>query len=134
LLRSAFYRDEAIPEKSPFPPLSSSFSNQPSPYLPIMIQGGYIYILTNGRNTVLFTGVTSNLPARIGQHRAGGYETSFAHKYHLTKLVYFCFFPTILEAIAEEKRIKGGSRARKMKLIDEMNPGWNDSWGDVKGW
>jgi putative endonuclease len=47
-------------------------------------------------------------------------------------LVYYSGFPYIASAIAEEKRIKGGSRKSKVELIEGMNPGWRDLWEDVK--
>lgn len=49
-------------------------------------------------------------------------------------LVYHCSFLTIEEAIAEEKRIKGGSRAKKIQLIESINPNWNDLWHEIKEW
>ena len=52
----------------------------------------------------------------------------------MDKLVYFCSYDSIEEAIAEEKRIKGGSRKKKIKLIESMNPEWKDLWEIVKGW
>jgi putative endonuclease len=49
-------------------------------------------------------------------------------------LVYFKFFPSIEEAISEEKKLKAGSRIKKIKLIEEMNPGWKDLWEEIKRW
>ena len=59
---------------------------------------------------------------------------SFANKYNLDKLVYHESFLTIEEAISEEKRIKGGSRAKKIKLIENKNPVWKDLWEEVSRW
>ena len=91
-----------------------------------MNKGGFIYILTNRSNTVLYTGVTSDLSQRILQHRAGTFENSFTGRYNVTKLVYYELFETIEEAIAREKQLKAGNRQRKMDLINRSNPGWAD--------
>ena len=91
-----------------------------------MNKGGFIYILTNRNNTVLYTGVTSNLSQRILQHRAGTFENSFTSRYNVTKLVYYELFETIEDAIAREKQLKAGNRQRKMDLINKSNPEWAD--------
>jgi putative endonuclease len=91
-----------------------------------MLRGGCVYILTNKNHTVLYTGVTSNLLRRIYEHQSGLKPASFTNRYNVIKLVYYRFFPTIEEAIAEEKRIKGGNRKNKIRLINEMNPLWED--------
>jgi putative endonuclease len=83
-------------------------------------------------NTTLYVGVTSNLPARMAQHKEKIYPNSFTAKYNCIKLVYYNWFDTILEAIAEEKRIKGGSRKKKEALINSMNPEWKDLYEQVK--
>jgi putative endonuclease len=63
------------------------------------------------------------------------YPKSFTAKYHCVKLVYFQFFETIEAAIEEEKRIKGGSRKQKERLISQMNPDWKDLWElEVRKW
>lgn len=99
-----------------------------------MTKGGYVYIITNKTFTVLYTGVTSNLRARTLQHKEKFYPDSFTARYNCCILVYYHFFPTIMEAINEEKRIKGGSRKQKIKLITEMNSEWKDLWLEVKEW
>ena len=81
-----------------------------------MAQGGYAYILTNQRHTVLCTGITANFPARIEQYRTKAFPKSFTARHNVEKLIYFRSFPTITEAIAEEKRLKGGSRRQKIDL------------------
>jgi putative endonuclease len=93
-----------------------------------MRKGGWAYIMTNRHHTVLYTGVTSNLKARVWQHMYKLHPHSFTAKYNVEKLVYYCFYPTILQAIAEEKRIKGGSREKKVRLIESINPLWEDLW------
>ena len=97
-------------------------------------KGGAVYILTNRTHTVLYTGVTADLIFRIIEHRERSYPKSFTAKYKVHKLVYYNIFFDIEEAIAEEKRIKGGSRKKKLALIDGMNPEWKDLWEDVKEW
>jgi putative endonuclease len=91
-----------------------------------MERGGAIYILTNKNNTVLYTGVTSDLRKRLYEHKNKIYTTSFTGKYNVSKLVYFEVFSFIEEAIAREKQIKGGSRKKKLDLINSINPDWND--------
>jgi putative endonuclease len=85
----------------------------------------WVYIMTNLSNTVLYTGVTNNLRRRVGEHKAG-LGSAFTSKYKVHKLVFYERFVRITDAIAAEKRIKAGSRARKIKLIEERNPEWRD--------
>ena len=91
-----------------------------------MNKGGYIYILTNKNNTVLYTGVSNSLLRRIEEHRSGKDVKSFTTKYNCTKLVYFEFFDNIEEAIIREKYIKGKKRLYKLELIKELNPNWDN--------
>ncbi|MDX2074770.1 MAG: GIY-YIG nuclease family protein [Alphaproteobacteria bacterium] len=84
-----------------------------------------IYILANRRNGTLYTGVTNDLPRRVWQHNEKLVE-GFSQKYDCTKLVYFEMLETMEAAIAREKQLKGGSRAKKLALIESMNPEWND--------
>ena len=99
-----------------------------------MERGGTVYIITNFTHTTLYTGVTSDLLFRVKEHKEKAYPNSFSSKYNVTKLVYYCFYPCIEEAINEEKRIKGGSRTKKIKLIQSVNPEWEDLWDEVKEW
>ena len=85
----------------------------------------YVYILTNHRKTVLYTGSTSDLKRRIYQHR-GGFIEGFTKKYHVDRLVYFETFDTIEEAEKRERAIKGMCRARKEELINKINEKWDD--------
>jgi putative endonuclease len=91
-----------------------------------MERGGTVYIMTNQQHTVLYVGVSSKIESRIIEHQEKRYAESFSAKYHVNKLVYYQCFSSIEEAIAEEKRIKGGSRGRKVRLINSMNPEWRD--------
>ena len=86
----------------------------------------FIYILTNKNHTVLYTGVSSNLPHRLEQHRSGFYAKAFTHRYNVTELVYFEEFSSIMDAIVREKQIKAGSRQKKIDLINGLNPEWKD--------
>ena len=94
-------------------------------------QGGCVYIMTNIRHTVLYTGVTSDIASRVWQHKNKFYPNSFTAKYNCNKLVYYCFYPRIEEAIAAEKSIQAGNRKNKIKLINELNPGWIDLYDDL---
>lgn len=85
----------------------------------------YVYILTNPTRSVLYTGVTNDLRKRVFQHREK-LVPGFTSRYNLSKLVFFEATPDVTSAITREKQIKGGSRARKISLIDAMNPEWND--------
>ena len=97
-----------------------------------MEKGGYIYILTNKNHTVLYTGVTSNLFNRLYEHRTGVYKTSFTFKYNVKELVYYEGFTSIEEAIYREKQIKGGSRQKKLDMINELNPTWKDLTNSIE--
>jgi putative endonuclease len=87
---------------------------------------GFVYIMTNKYNKVLYTGVTRNLKNRVFQHQIKTYSNSFSSRYNNYKLVYYECFKTLGEAIDREKQIKAGSRGKKLKLINEMNPEWKD--------
>ena len=91
---------------------------------------GFVYIVTNKNNTVLYVGLTSNLSNRILQHIEKRYKNSFTACYNLNKLVYYEQFQMIGDAIAREKQLKAGSRATKIKLIESINPLWNDLYND----
>lgn len=92
---------------------------------------GYIYILTNKNNTVLYVGVTSNLVERMEAHRTKKYSGSFSARYNLNKMVYWESFASITEAIAREKQLKGGPRQKKTDLINRLNPEWNDLYDSL---
>jgi len=90
----------------------------------------YVYIMTNKRNTVLYTGVTRDLVRRVWQHRNKLVE-GFTKRYNATKLVYYEVFDTPQSAIEREKKLKGGSRQRKIDLIEGMNPKWRDLYPEI---
>jgi putative endonuclease len=91
---------------------------------------GYVYIMTNKNNTVLYTGVTSDLVKRVYEHK-NKLADGFTKKYNAVKLVYYEVFDDISEAIRREKQIKGGSRDNKVRLIESMNPRWDDLYDDI---
>ncbi|EHQ28787.1 GIY-YIG nuclease family protein [Mucilaginibacter paludis] len=72
-----------------------------------MERGGCVYIMTNKLHTVLYTGVTSDITGRVWEHNNKIYPGSFMAKYNCNKLIYYCFYFHIEEAIAAEKLIKG---------------------------
>ncbi len=84
-----------------------------------------VYIMANKRHGTLYTGVTSNLPKRAFEHREGLSE-GFAAKYGCKMLVWYELHDSMIEAIAREKQIKAGSRAKKIALIEALNPEWKD--------
>lgn len=90
----------------------------------------YVYILTNFNNKVLYTGVTEDLIKRVWQHKNSVVE-SFTSKYKVNKLVYFEIFQNPYEAISREKRIKGGSRKKKLDLIETKNKKWKDLYDEL---
>ncbi len=95
-----------------------------------MSKRGYVYIMTNPSNTVLYTGVTSNLIKRVYEHKNKVAE-GFTKKYNVVKLVYYEVYEDILLAIEREKKIKAGSRRKKIELIESMNPQWRDLYEDI---
>ena len=99
-----------------------------------MGKGGAVYILTNKNHTTLYTGVTSDLTSRLMEHIDKKYPGSFSARYNLVKLVYYELFHSIEEAITREKQIKAGSRAKKLKLINSLNPEWKDLGEEVLNW
>ena len=90
-----------------------------------MLKSYYVYILTTRKNTVLYTGMTSDLARRIYKHKEGLIE-GFTKKYNVNKLVYTELFSDVEEAIHREKCIKEWNRAWKIELIIKSNPDWND--------
>lgn len=89
------------------------------------MKGGWTYIVTNKARGVLYIGVTSDIAARMMQHRAGT-GSAFCKKYGLTRLVLAEWHDRIEDAIAREKAMKAWQRAWKIRLIEESNLDWND--------
>jgi putative endonuclease len=89
-----------------------------------------VYIMASRRNGTLYTGVTSDITNRVYQHREG-LTPGFTSRYGCKLLVWYEFQETMLQAIAREKQIKGGSRRKKLALIEAMNSQWRDLYEDV---
>ena len=90
----------------------------------------YIYIMSNKRNTVLYTGVTNEVKRRVYEHKEK-LVNGFTKKYNVTKLVYYEVFEDIENAILREKQIKAGSRQKKIELISSMNKEWRDLYEEL---
>lgn len=84
----------------------------------------YVYVMAN-EGKMIYVGVTSDLERRVWEHKNHTYK-GHTQRYDLTKLVYIAEFSRIDGAIAWEKALKGKSRAKKIGLIEEQNPRWND--------
>ncbi|WP_420579908.1 GIY-YIG nuclease family protein [Reichenbachiella sp.] len=97
-----------------------------------MERGGAVYIVTNIHHTVFYVGVTSDLNARIYEHKTKLYPKSFTAKYNIDKLVYFEGFHSIEEAIDREKQIKKYRREKKIWLIESINSEWNDLYESLE--
>jgi len=89
-----------------------------------------VYIITNQRNTVLYTGVSGSIVGRI-YHYKNKSVSSFSSKYNLNKLVYYEIFENINLAITREKQIKAGNRKKKVELINKFNPDWKDLYSTL---
>jgi len=88
--------------------------------------GGYVYILTNRPNGILYVGVTNDLVRRIFEHRFGFVE-GFTQRYGLKRLVYFERF----DDIQREHNIKHWARAWKVRTIVAANPDWDDLYPTI---
>ena len=96
-----------------------------------MERGGFAYITTTKKNTVLYTGSTSDMRVRIYQHKTKEHPNSFTSRYNVDKLVYYEYFHHIEEAIEREKQIKSWKRAKKLELINAFNPEWRDLYEEL---
>jgi len=84
----------------------------------------FVYIMANKART-LYVGITNNLERRVYEHK-GKLVEGFTSKYGLNELVYYASTNDVREAIGREKQIKGWKRSKKIALIEEMNPYWED--------
>ena len=91
----------------------------------------YVYILSNSHKNVIYTGITNDLVRRVYEHKQHLDKSSFTSKYNVENLVYFETTTDIDSAIAREKQIKGWNRKRKEKLIETINPNWNDLYESI---
>ena len=91
-----------------------------------------VYLLASGRNGTLYIGVTSNLPARIRQHRNEVID-GFSCRHHVHDLVWFELHETMESAISREKALKAWKRVWKIELIEASNPYWRDLYPEICG-
>ncbi|PKQ07358.1 MAG: endonuclease [Alphaproteobacteria bacterium HGW-Alphaproteobacteria-11] len=89
-----------------------------------------VYIVASKRNGTHYTGVTSDLPRRVHEHREGLLH-GFTKQYGCRLLVWYEMHEEMIEAIAREKQIKGGSRKKKLALIEQKNPDWRDLYEEL---
>jgi putative endonuclease len=88
-------------------------------------KGGYVYITSNPRRTVLYTGSSSNMPKRMNDHKHGTFD-GFSKKYNCRDLMYFEFYPDIADAVKKERQIKEWRREWKINLINRDNAQMKD--------
>jgi predicted GIY-YIG superfamily endonuclease len=86
--------------------------------------------MASDRHGTLYTGVTSNLARRAYEHR-NNLIKGFTSRYRCHLLVFYEFYPSMVEAIGREKQIKAGSRAKKIGLIEALNPHWRDLYEEL---
>jgi putative endonuclease len=91
----------------------------------------FVYILASKKNGTLYIGVTNNLIRRINEHKNNLIE-GFTSKYNVHRLVYFERFPTVHEAISQEKRLKKWKRQWKIELIEQINPEWKELYYELR--
>jgi putative endonuclease len=89
-----------------------------------------VYIMASKRNGTPYTGVTANLPRRAFEHREG-LVAGFTAKYGCKLLVWYELHERMYDAIVREKQIKAGSRAKKLALIEVLNPLWRDLYEEL---
>jgi putative endonuclease len=89
-----------------------------------------VYIMARRRNGTLYAGVTSDLPRRAFEHREA-VIAGFTRRYGCKMLVWYDLHDTMVSAIAREKPIKGGSRGKKLALIETVNPDWRDPFDEL---
>jgi len=89
-----------------------------------------VYLMTNAHNTVIYCGVTNNLARRVYEHK-NGLGSIFTKKYNVNKLVYYEVGDNVNAALAREKQIKGGSRKKKIDLVNSVNPEWKDLFDEI---
>ena len=93
--------------------------------------GGFVYIITNRKNGVLYIGSTSDLVNRIFEHKHKMIPHSFSAKYNLDKLVYFEWFERLENMVVRERQMKEWKRDWKIQLIERNNPDWRDLYNDL---
>jgi putative endonuclease len=99
--------------------------------LPMREHRYFVYIMTNCSRHPLYTGVTRSVDRRTAQHKSGfDGPTSYTARYQIDRLVYFEEFQHVRDAICREKQIKSWGRAKKIALVESVNPKWDDLSGD----
>ena len=91
----------------------------------------YVYIMVNENNHVIYVGITNDLVRRVYEHKNHLDKGSFTDRYNVEKLVYFEITSDVNSAISREKQIKGWNRNRKNKLVERINPNWDDIYNDI---
>ena len=94
---------------------------------------GFVYIMASGKRCTIYTGVTSDIAARVAEHKSRANPKSFTARYGCNRLVYLERFGLITDAIAREKQLKRWKRQWKIELIETDNPDWADlpiDWRD----
>jgi putative endonuclease len=89
-----------------------------------------VYVMTNAHHTVIYSGMTNHLARRVYEHK-NGLGGVFTKKYNVVKLVYYEVTDNVYAALAREKQIKGGSRKKKIDLINSLNPEWKDLFDEI---
>ena len=93
----------------------------------------YVYILSNITNVAIYVGITNNLLRRVHEHKSDVLPDSHTAKYGIHKLVYFEQTGDVKSALEREKQIKSWSRAKKNRLVESMNPAWEDLYLGLLG-
>ncbi len=91
----------------------------------------YVYILSNITGTTIYIGITKDLIRRVYEHKHKLDPGSFTARYDIHKLVYYESTSDVRAAIEREKQLKGWNRKRKNKLIESMNPRWDDLYESI---
>ena len=91
----------------------------------------YVYIMVNENNHVIYVGITNDLVRRVCEHKNHLDKGSFTDRYNVEKLVYFEITSDVNSAISREKQIKGWNRNRKNKLVEKINPNWDDIYDSI---
>ncbi|MFA6720446.1 MAG: GIY-YIG nuclease family protein [Candidatus Cloacimonadaceae bacterium] len=94
-------------------------------FIIVCMKDYFIYIMANHRNGTIYIGVTNNLARRVAEHKSGAFP-GFTRKYGLKTLVWYQHLGDTKEAVLAEKRLKNWRRLKKVELIEDMNPQWND--------
>jgi len=94
------------------------------------MRGGFVYIMSNRKNGTLYVGVTADIVRRTYEHRTGAIE-GFTRRYGLKRLIWFEQHDEIAHAIQREKHIKDWPRAWKVRLIENLNPEWEDLYSTL---